>query len=158
MRTTAVLFSLLLLGGCASSGPLYVEAPPPPAGKAILYVAREATFSGSVGAARFLIDGKPFADLLISGYSYAYLSPGHHEITQFWPLLGNFHVTGESHGSVDAEAGHAYYFRFQTEVGGCPNGQLCVGWGLTPLAPAEGVADLANKHLVAADRAAAGGF
>src|SRR5512139_1934292 len=84
-RTLFAALLTLLLGACTATGPKFTDAPTVD-GKARVYIYRVHQGWAYKGAtSSFYIDGKNAIDLQTGGYSYVYLSPGHHELSQKWP-------------------------------------------------------------------------
>lgn len=105
-----VLFSLLL-AACTATGPKFTDAPAVD-GKARVYIYRVHQGWAYKGAtSSFYIDGKNAIDLQTGGYSFIYLSPGRHEISQKWPAyVDPFSATTKL--SLEVQAGETRYVRF----------------------------------------------
>lgn len=138
----------------ASTAP-FQEAPPPPAGKVLVYIYRDPGIAFAVRNAAFYLDDKQFVDLLPSDYTYIYVTAGHHEIKQKWPFWpGDFWLAFKKiEYPVDFVEGQTYYYRFAT---GVEPGAL--DWALNPVSPDDGKTALAAKHLQTPDPKVADGL
>lgn len=110
-----LVLSLLLLTGCAAQGPLFTHAPEPTSDNALIYIYRTPAFGLGGRDAYFYIDGKNIFDLSAEGYSYVYVSPGQHELTQKWPLdvAGGKTIAW----TIDVKPGQTRYFWFSAGAG-----------------------------------------
>jgi len=102
---------VFFLAGCAATGPTFTDAPSA-TGKALVYVYRIQQAWAYRGApATFYVNGKDVVDLRSGGYTYFYLSPGHHEVSQKWPpYIDPF--SGSQSVALDVTAGEIRYIRF----------------------------------------------
>ena len=125
LRSLKYCLVALCLTGCGATGPIFTDAPPPPSGKALVYIFRPHSFVNQSGTARIEMDGKPFVALHDSGYSYAYFSPGSHVLTQAWPLG----LTQGTKIDLNLEAGKTYFVAFYNRAGMGTTG-LQAEWGL----------------------------
>ncbi|HEX4301291.1 MAG TPA: DUF2846 domain-containing protein [Rhizomicrobium sp.] len=160
MKRYVVLALGLLAGGCVDvNAPLYVAAPPAPDHKAVLYIYRVSGLAGATGNAAFVIDGVPLVHLPMQGYTYVYLSPGHHVVDQSWPVIGNLTLTRGTSLGVDVAADQSYYIRFSTAWGLAAGYTLSsTSWQMDQVRPPEATGDLATMHFAPADPSTAGKF
>ena len=101
----------LFLAGCAATGPIFTSAPSAD-GKALVYVYRVQDAWAYRGVpTHIVVDGKDVVDLRSNGYSYFYLSPGHHEVTQKWPSYSDPFSRPEN-VALDTGPGETRYIRF----------------------------------------------
>jgi len=102
---TAVLL-LTLSGSAAASG--FTEAPPPPSGKALVYIYRAYSYQqGNQGAAIYL-DDKQAVNLGTRGYTWLHLPEGLHTLEH----RKNVYLADERTGAeIRFAAGRTYYFR-----------------------------------------------
>jgi len=118
MRALLLSISAVILAGCAS-GPAFVEAPAPDNGKALIYVYREPNFAAAARNAAFYVDGRKVFDLMAGGYSYVYVTPGRHAISQKWPYwpfdMGS--IRDAVGITMDVKAGETRYAQFSSGVG-----------------------------------------
>lgn len=150
MRRAIVLILTLFLGACSSTGPLFVDAAPPSGGKALVYIYRNPAAAFAVRSASFSVDGSDVAGLLQNGYTYVYLTPGHHAFKQWWPYwpgdIGT--VANDIDLPVEVEAGQTYYYRFTTGFESVASAPLMrFEWALTRVPADQGRAELLDKHL-----------
>ncbi|MBV8977473.1 MAG: DUF2846 domain-containing protein [Alphaproteobacteria bacterium] len=149
-----LLFCAPLLSGCAAgfiamqtikSTGKFESAPPPPNGKALLYVYRTASMTGAVNGAEIYADGKKLFGLATGGYAYAYLPPGQHRITAHWSgSLGFSDQPVEL--SLDLATGTSRFVRFSaaTEPDFGFNRHT---WKIEELAPPTAMSELNEEHL-----------
>lgn len=114
MKSKAFCFVFsLFLAGCTASGPSFTDAPAS-SEKALLYVYRAQHAWAYKGAtANFSLDGKDAFDLQTGGYTYVYLAPGHHDLTQKWPVYVDPFETRKL--SLEVNAGETRYVRFMVD-------------------------------------------
>jgi hypothetical protein len=79
-RVVGCLLVALGLTACAT-GPSFQEAPPPLAGKALLYLMRPTVGGGSFWSTKFSVNDAPIVLLASGGYSWINLDAGTYEIS-----------------------------------------------------------------------------
>ena len=109
-RSLAVLLvGVLLLGGCATLGPVYRPVDAIPDGMALIYIYRESQFIGA-GVAYDVKVGETVVTTLHSGGYYPYfVKPGEVEL---WAR-----TEAKSAVTVDVKAGEVYYVKGEVGVG-----------------------------------------
>lgn len=108
LRKLALLSVVLLLAGCFARGAAFQPAPQE-AGKALVYVYRVSSFVAGARDAYFYVGDKNVVDLSAGGYSYFYVDPGDHVVSQRWAadvVLQSLRVP------LKASAGGVYYYQF----------------------------------------------
>lgn len=124
LSRVASLSSLLVLGACSTvtTGPPFSEAkaPPPPTGKAAVYVYRKHAEPTAWGSTIFFAS-KEIATLSQSGFTWAHVPPGPLTVRVTWPSL-----SGQKDSELQPliEPGRTYFL----EVLGVSRG-FCVGTG-----------------------------
>ena len=114
-RTCALLLSLAIaLWACAAvqyaTGPTFIEASPPPAPKATLYFYRVDTSLSAMPTIK--LNGEPFVEIPVLGYSYAYLTPGVYRVSVAY-RGGDYPLTTE----FVAKEGQVVFMRFYDTAG-----------------------------------------
>jgi len=109
LRTATVLFVLLLVAACATTGPQFEAATGVPADRALVYVYREAGFVGGGVSYMVRANDVEVSTLPAGGYFVYHAVPGEIE----------FSAKTEARTSVtiDAEAGKTYYIKGTIGVG-----------------------------------------
>jgi hypothetical protein len=105
----------MLPTACTTYGPLFQQAPPPPSGKALVYIYRVDTFPPSYEPALFNINNADIAELLPNTYTWIYLREGQYRLQQMFdnPRVGHIPTQQDFY----AHAGLAYYFRLNVYTG-----------------------------------------
>lgn len=133
----AVVLSMLL-AACTATGPKFTDAPTAD-GKARVYIYRVHQGWAYKGAdSSFYIDGKNAIDLQTGGYSYVYLSPGRHDISQKWPAyIDPFSAMRTV--SMEVQAGETHYVRFSVTAPSLlgTTSAADANWDLREASPAE---------------------
>lgn len=118
------LLSLLVLGACATvaTGPSFFEAkaPPPPKGKATVYVYRKHAEPTAWGTTIFFAS-KEVANLSQGEFTWVHVSPGELMVRLTWPPLSG---QRDSQLQLLIQSGRIYFL----EVSGLSRG-FCVGLG-----------------------------
>ncbi|ARN72654.1 hypothetical protein BST96_00105 [Oceanicoccus sagamiensis] len=70
------LVGIMVLGGCAASGPVFVKPESVPAEKSLVYFYREMGFVASAVCFTIFIDGREIGCLKVGGYLRAEVDPG----------------------------------------------------------------------------------
>jgi hypothetical protein len=142
-RIVAVIL-VLALAACAASGPLFVEAPPPHAGEARVYVYRVSSLAIGGRDARFFVDGRRVFKLSSNGYSQFTVAPGKHELVQEWPFEVALGKTVRV--PFEVQAGETKFFRFDVAaaIGGAAHFDL--RWTLVEVPPDVARAEIADKN------------
>jgi hypothetical protein len=113
-RLAAVLFSMLLLFGCATGQQFSSEAVKPRIHGAMLYVYRSPTLLGVANpdVPIMHLDGRRLTRIRIGGYVALPISPGRHKLVTTESLLGSDtgKVRGETTFSIPA--GSTLYLRY----------------------------------------------
>lgn len=109
LRIATVLLVVLLIAGCATTGPQYQAATDVPADRALVYVYREAGFVGGGLSYMVRANDVEISTLPAGGYFVYHAVPGEIE----------FSAKTEARTSVtiDAEAGRTYYIKGTVGVG-----------------------------------------
>src|SRR5215467_15351547 len=106
----AVLVPLVM--GCAASGPVYVDAPPPQEGDALVYIYRNKSFFAGATDAHFYVGDTKIADLSQGGYTWFHIRSGSYVLTQKWGALS---MMKDLSLNVRWQAGSTYYYRFEVD-------------------------------------------
>ncbi|MET3135585.1 hypothetical protein AAKU55_005897 [Oxalobacteraceae bacterium GrIS 1.11] len=145
------------LSGCSATGPVFKEAAPAPAGKALVYIYRPNSFVMGGRDAHFFVDGEELIHLSNSGYTQTYLPEGHHQIMERWNdnimaaiVLGGSTKTVEL--PLDVKAGEVYYFRFNTGMGGYVYNAIQLTWQLQQVSPEIGAIGISQTKYQPAKR------
>lgn len=153
VMTRFMLLILLALGiaGCTASGPLFVEAPLPGNGNAIVYIYRMPNLAIGARDARFYVNGTRVFKLSPEGYSYFAVPPGTYELSQEWPFDVALGKTVTVPLTIGANETH--FYRFTVDASLMP-GQMNFLWRLTPVPAQTGRAEIADKHFQEPENAA----
>lgn len=82
MRLGFLVFICAFISGCSTNGGQpYSPAPPPPEGKALVYLMRTEVVYGSAYPTVFFVNDSAVSEMKDWGYSWIYLSPGVHKIS-----------------------------------------------------------------------------
>lgn len=137
------------MGGCVATGPLFSQAPAPEGNKALVYVYRIPSMYIYARTAKIFVDGVQAAELNSGGYSYFYVDPGEHTITEEWQDwtfgLAPWKPVGFK---ASVNAGETRYVRFDSH--GCSSGapkDICFEWSLTEVPAEDGVSDIKTMNL-----------
>jgi hypothetical protein len=137
MKKTAVyalvLFTILL-SACAS-GPYFQQAPPPPSGKALIYLYRLDTWPEFNSRAYFDINNTNVAALSANSYTWIYLPEGNYRLEQRLDLRGEAVLDRD----FSARAGSTYYFRLNVETGAREVGRRLAN--VTAFAPVQEISN-----------------
>jgi hypothetical protein len=145
MRRIALALLLpFAIAACAASGPLYVEAPLPANGDAIVYVYRMPTIASAARDAHFHIDGRHVFDLSNGGYAYIALPAGKHELMQDWSWEIAWGKAIKL--PVVVKAGEVRFFRFGGDMT-ASGSAIATVWNLSEVAPAEARQEIAGMRL-----------
>jgi hypothetical protein len=87
MRRRSILILIVLLSGCAATGPAYKAAEEPSGGFALVYIYRPDSLTYGARAANFFLDDRSVAEIRSNGYSYFYVKPGTYRLRQKWPVV-----------------------------------------------------------------------
>ena len=107
---------IVLLAGCAASGPTFKDEPTPSRDTSLVYIYRPYASNLGLVTAAFAVDGKTVAELSPGGYEAISLSPGEHEIVQTWitTLPGSYKEMKEPLKTrVRLRPGATHYVQFQ---------------------------------------------
>jgi hypothetical protein len=140
MKHLVSAIAALCLSGCIASGPLYQDAPPPVAGKALIYVYRVRGLAFGLRQTWFYVDDVEVGELDGQGYTWAYVPAGVHRLKQEWPIDVTFGRTTDL--VVNWEAGKTYYYRLETGIG-----YRKIIWKIARIRPEMAEAELASYHL-----------
>lgn len=151
MNRLAFVIVALCVFGCVATGELFKEAPPPPEGKALIYIYRGSGIAFSVPSAVFYVDGVKTAELNIGGYTWLYVPVGSHTLRQEWAFGEGSDQTLEI--SANWEAGKVYYYSFNTDWGHAFPYKV-VHWALLPVEPEQARPEIAKYHYQPAINAA----
>lgn len=109
VSTVALMVGLLLLGGCATLGPVYQKVATVPEGMGLVYVYRPNSFVGGAVAYDVKV-GEAVVTTLHNGGYYPYLvKPGE---VEFWAK-----TESRSAVTLDVKAGEVYYVKGTVGVG-----------------------------------------
>lgn len=107
--TVALLMGLLLVGGCATLGPVYQRVATIPEGTGLVYIYRPSSFVGG-GVAYDVKVGETVVTTLHNGGYYPYfVKPGE---VEFWAK-----TESRSAVTLDVKAGEVYYVKGTVGVG-----------------------------------------
>jgi hypothetical protein len=110
----------LLLTSCAT-GPKFTSAPPPPSGKALIYVYRKGSIVGAAGYSRIYVNGELQGSLSNGGYETCNVPEGTVSFSTLcraiWALPGIAALTRLQQEQNErlrfqAEAGKTYYIKW----------------------------------------------
>jgi len=113
VRSWAIAFTLFL-GGCAATGPVFEDAPPPGTTDALVYIYRTNTGGHGARDAYFYVDNVNIGDLSKNGYTWFRIPAGEYTLKQKWPADTLWLSTPEQ--KVKWSAGQTYYYRFRTSL------------------------------------------
>lgn len=148
----SVLLLLVLLSGCAATGPIYQAAPEPKESDALIYIYRPNSFALGGRDAYFYVDDVNIVDLSNEGYTWFHLPAGEYSLKQKWPL----DVTLGTHTieiKVKWLPHQKYYYRLNTNVGfGYQIGYSTIKyeWQLTEVPVEQAVGEISTCKLQAA--------
>ena len=137
----AVLVPLVM--GCAASGPVYVDAPPPQEGDALVYIYRNKSFSAGGTDAHFYVGDTKIADLSQGGYTWFHIRSGSYVLTQKW---GGLSMMKDLSINVRWQAGSTYYYRFEVD-GDFYVVAHRITWRLAEVSAAEAMPKLRERSL-----------
>jgi hypothetical protein len=159
VRSLMLAVLAVLLAGCAT-GPAFVEAPAPQSGKALVYIYREPNFAAGARNAAFYVDGQKVFDLMAGGYSYVYVTPGRHAISQKWPYWPfDMGAIRDAVGiTMDVNAGETRYAQFSSGVGAA-NCSPCIAieWRIEEVPALTGHEKIATEKFTPPAVASVGG-
>jgi Protein of unknown function (DUF2846) len=107
MKKIVLLLLSFLLVACATEGLPFTPAPPPPEGKALVYLMRTHIEQGGIYQSVFYINDSAVVALLDKGYTWVYLTPGLHKFS-----AGANSKPGNAHLFLPIEAGKEYYIDY----------------------------------------------
>jgi hypothetical protein len=81
MTRNAIALCVALATAACASGPAFQEAPPPAAGKGLVYFLRPMVAGGSFWNTRFSVNGAEVVSLSNGGYSWVSLDAGTYEVS-----------------------------------------------------------------------------
>lgn len=132
-----------LVTGCAASGPVYVDAPPPQEGDALVYIYRNKASAAGGMDAHFYVGDTKIADLSQGGYTWFHIRSGSYVLTQKWGALS---LMKDLSLNARWQAGSTYYYRF--EVGGDFYVVAHrITWRLAEVSAAEAMPKLSERNL-----------
>jgi hypothetical protein len=135
-RARTVLLMLALAGSAGAAG--FTEAPPPPAGKALVYIYRAYNYQqGNQGAAIYL-DGKQAVNLGTRGCTWLHLPEGMHMLEHRKDVYMAEERTG---AEIRFASGRTYYFRVSVAVGA---GIKDVRWTIAEQPPGKALEEMAR--------------
>ena len=141
-RLLALLFAFAL-SACAATGPLFVEAPLPANGDAIIYVYRMPNLGAAAQDAHIHLDGRHVFDLNIDGYSYVAVPAGKHELRQEWDYWVAWGKAVKLPLTVNA--GETRFVRFEVDMGAIGS-HIDMGWKLAEVPAHIARQEIADKH------------
>ena len=155
MRVLLLSISAVILAGCAT-GPAFVEAPAPDKDKALVYIYREPNFASAARNAAFYVDGRKVFDLMAGGYSYVYVTPGRHAISQKWPYwpfdMGS--IRDAVGITMDVKAGETRYAQFSSGIGASSCYQcITIEWKIEEVSALSGHEEIAKERFTAPNTA-----
>lgn len=115
-RLISIVALPVILAGCAVSGTAakFGDAPTPVASadQAVLYIFRKYA-EPTAWSADFQIDDRSVASLAQQGFTWIYVSPGKHRLTQKWPFLAGMPALNFER---EFEANKIYVFEIKGNV------------------------------------------
>lgn len=109
LRLPATLFALLLLAGCATTGPQFEPEIAAPTDRALVYFYRDAGFVGAGVTYMVRANGTDVSTLPAGGYFVYHASPGKVEFSA--------QTEARTSVTIDAKAGQTYYVKGTVGVG-----------------------------------------
>jgi hypothetical protein len=106
---TAILVALMVLGGCATLGPVYQKMDRIPDGTGLVYLYRPSSFIGGGVSYDIKVGETPIITLYNGGYYPYFSKPGEIE---FWAK-----TESRSAVTLDVKAGQVYYIKGTVGVG-----------------------------------------
>jgi len=126
-----VVLAATLLTGCSASGPIYVDAPPPKDGDALVTIYRNKSSAMQMQDAHFYVDDTHIADLSQGGYTWFHIRSGSYVLKQKWGALT---LMRDLELNVKWLPGHTHYYRLEIshEFDGNASSRLCGNCAGTP--------------------------
>jgi hypothetical protein len=143
MKYVALPLAALSLFGCVATGPLYKDAPPPPEGKALVYIYREQGVALVGRQTWFYVDDVEVGELDNQGYTWAYVPAGLHTLKQEWPLDITLGRTTDT--TIDLQAGQSYYYKLRTAASFGYN-TVSAAWEIANISPRIGNFEISQYH------------
>jgi hypothetical protein len=127
--------SVLLLTGCAATGPAFAPAQISDPDAATVYIYRKSNFALRARAAYFYVNDVNVFDLNAEGYSWVALPGGKYTLRQGWAvdMLAKSLVL-----NLEVRPRETRYFSFETGVCAAGYREVCVEWVLREQRPEVG--------------------
>lgn len=142
MKKSPLLLSLILLTGCAGTGPAFdASQTPHSSSKAELVIYRPSSFIGSGWSPATFVNGVEKCDIINGSFYYAAVPAGSTKVE--YSVLEHSERSGYS---FSAQAGHKYYIRISPEKAKMLGGAT---FGLAGSLAASGVSDNKGSYSIA---------
>lgn len=147
MRYAAALLCVVVLAGCAATGPVYQDAPEPRETDALVYIFRPNPFLSIAGGrdAYFYVNDVNIVDLSAEGYTWFHIPAGEYSLKQKWPYDISYggHVIEKK---VNWQPRQKYFYRLDS-TGSVTTTQFTLQWQLSEVNADQALAGIGHCKL-----------